>query len=178
MWYLQVFNVVEALITQLQMQFQNQHWVWFHEYIMNRACCYCDKIVKITDKLQWHIKTCCVCLRICWRTILCYCFSENEVFAQLSNLNYFCSESVISNLESFDENEIVLQSNNEKTTSIILKNSISHDLKILSTTLSIHEKIYKQITKYLADCSVTESQMSLNQNKFILKNSKNMYYFF
>ena len=160
------------------MQFQNQHWVWFHEYIMNRACHYCSKIVKITDELQWHIKTCHVCLKTCWKTILCYYSSENEAFTQLSDSDYFCSESVISNLESLDENEIVLQSDDEKTMSTISENSISHDLKILFTILSICKKIYEQIIKYLADYSMIENQTSLNQNKFILKNSENMYYFF
>ena len=145
---------------------------------MNRACCYCDKIVKITNELQQYIETCCVCLKTCQKTILYYCSFKNEAFTQLSNLNYFCSESVISNLESFDENEIVLQSDDEKTTNTTSKNDISHDLKILSTISLIHEKIYKQITEYLADCSVTKNQMSLNQNKFMLKNSENMYYFF
>ena len=62
--------------------------------------------------------------------------------------------------------------------STTLKNNISYDLKILFTTSSIYEKIYKQITEHLTDCSMTENQMSLNQNKFMLKNLKNMYYFF
>ena len=160
------------------MQFQNQHWVWFHRYIMNKACCYCNKIVKITDELQQHIKTCCVCLRTCWKIILCYYSSENEAFIQLSDLNYFCSESVISNLKSLNENEIVLQSDDEKTMSTTLKNNISHNLKILFTTLSIHKKIYEQIMRYLADYSVIENQIDLNQNKFMSKNSENIYYFF
>ena len=93
-------------------------------------------------------------------------------------MNYFCSESVISNLENLDENKIVLQSDDEKTTSTTSKSNISHDLKILSTTSSIHKKIYKQITEHLTDYSVTKNQTDLNQNKFMLKNSKNMYYFF
>src|SRR5947207_13369065 len=118
---------------------------------MNRTCCYCDKIVKITDELQQYIKTCHVHLKTCQKTILHYCFSENKAFIQLSNSNYLCFESVIFNLESLDKNEIVLQSDDEKTINTNSKNSISNDLKILFTISSIHKKIYKQITEHLTD---------------------------